>query len=248
MMMDKKFKPTNELILCAFVDGQLSHNSTEIIINAMEEDADLREQVYQLRRAKDLMKIGFNTASPPSGNVQKTKKSILKKCIPAIAASIFTISIGLGAGGLGFYLGTQFNNDPVQSVASNHQTQADKIVLHISESDPKQYVTALDYAENFMKEHEKNGGQIVIIAHAGGVNLLRADVTPYEKQVIEMMNNYNNVYFIACANAIRNLRKKGIEPVLLENVRLDKPAMDHIIEYVQAGWQYKKVKDLMKES
>ena len=246
-MIDKKPKQINELILCAFVDGQLSHNSTEMIINAMEEDAALREQVYQLRRAKDLMRIGFNTASPPSGDSQEVKKSIWKKCIPAVAASIVIMSIGLGSGVVGYYVGTKFNYDSIQTVASSNQLQADKIILHISESDPKQYVTALDYAENFMKEHEENGGQIVIIAHAGGVDLLRADVTPYEKQVIEMMNNYNNVYFIACANAIRNLRKKGIEPVLLENVRLEKPAMDHIIEYVQAGWQYKKVKDMMKQ-
>jgi hypothetical protein len=51
-----------------FVDGQLDAAHNEKIIKAMEDDLEIRERVYQLRRTKDLMKLGFGDASTRPGN------------------------------------------------------------------------------------------------------------------------------------------------------------------------------------
>lgn len=59
--------------LGSFVDGQLDAAHTEKIIKVMEDDPEIRERVYQLRRAKDLMKLGFGDASTRPGNTAKEK-------------------------------------------------------------------------------------------------------------------------------------------------------------------------------
>ncbi len=46
-------------LLGTFIDGELDAVNREAIINAMETDPLLRERVYRLRRARDLMQLGF---------------------------------------------------------------------------------------------------------------------------------------------------------------------------------------------
>jgi anti-sigma factor RsiW len=55
--------------LGSFVDGLLDAAHTGKIIKAMEDDPEIRERVYQLRRTKDLMKLGFADASTRPGNI-----------------------------------------------------------------------------------------------------------------------------------------------------------------------------------
>jgi len=59
--------------LGSFVDGLLDAAHTEMIIKAMEDDPQIRDRVYQLRRAKDLMKLGFGDADTRPGNTAKEK-------------------------------------------------------------------------------------------------------------------------------------------------------------------------------
>ena len=55
----------DENMLGAFVDGQLDPAGCETVVEAMAQDPALRQQVERLRRAKDLMRIGFASATPP---------------------------------------------------------------------------------------------------------------------------------------------------------------------------------------
>lgn len=61
-----------------FVDGLQDAAHSEKIIKAMEDDPVIRERVYQSRRAKDLMRLGFGDASPPSSNTVQSKFRIWK--------------------------------------------------------------------------------------------------------------------------------------------------------------------------
>ena len=94
-------------MLGAFVDGLLDAEHTALVINKMEDDPETRDQVYQLRRAKDLMKLGFGNATAPSGKQPATKSSYWRHCTPAIAASITFLTVGLLAGSVGYYYGGQ---------------------------------------------------------------------------------------------------------------------------------------------
>ena len=57
--------------LAIFVDGLQDAAHSEQIIKAMEDDPEIRERVYQLRRAKDLMELAFGDAIAPPGKSVK---------------------------------------------------------------------------------------------------------------------------------------------------------------------------------
>lgn len=234
----------DEFTLGAFVDGQLDEETSESIINAMENNSDIRESVYELRRAKDLMKIGFSGISLS----EKDNKTVSQwsRFYLAIAASITAITLSLGSGYFGYYYATQNPLSNRIAESSTIEQKSDRILLHISESNIEHFTSALDYVEDFLLEHQANGGEIAVIANAGGLDIMRAGISPYENKIINLMEKYNNIHFIACANSVKSLQKKGVNVNLIQQVRLNKPAMDHIIEYVQDGWTYQKMETQTK--
>jgi len=235
----------DDQVLAAFVDGVIDAEITETIINSMDRDMDVRERVYKLRRSKDLMKLAYGSACAPSNTPSNKKTSLWKRFALSIAASLTAISIVLCTGASGYYFG-QHKQYALNINPSSIYQNSNHILLHISESDTKQFSAALSYAENFLNIQEPKGRKIAVVANSTGLDILRAGVSPFEKKIRNMIKKYDNVFFIACANSIRNLREKGIEPVLIDKVRVEKPAMDHIISYVQKGWTYKKVQSLVK--
>ena len=118
---------------------------------------------------------------------------------------------------------------------------SDRVILRVSESDPRQFSAALRYVENFQDNNPQPASQMEVVANAGGLDLMRADVSPFKAQVVAMMKNHQNVHFIACLNGIRKLRRRGIEPDIIGDIATDKTAIDHIIDRLQAGWTYVKV-------
>ena len=79
-------------ILAAFVDNELDTETSESIINAMEQNMDVRERVYNLRRAKDLMKVAFSTAHTPAPQ-KKMKSPVWKRYSMSIAASLKNLPV-----------------------------------------------------------------------------------------------------------------------------------------------------------
>jgi len=240
-----KFDHLDDHTLGAYVDGELDTAGRELVLEAMHNDSATRERVYRLRRAKDLMKLGFENARAATPAVQDFKPNGWLPRWSGLAASIVLV-VSLGAGYLGYQGGKQLAFETTPPVAALAQQHVDKVLLHISKSDPQQFSAALDYTRKFLDEHSSGGGQIAVVANAGGLDLLRAGVSPFEEQILEMIRDYPNVHFIACANSIRALRKKGVTPVIITNVDSTLPAMDKIIQYVQQGYTYIKVKSLME--
>ncbi len=234
----------DEQTLNAFVDGQLDAEISEAIITEMDKNPQVREHVYQLRRAKDLVRLGFNNPPLPFENKHTLHTSQWHNFTLTLVASITAISIALGSGTFGFYFGKYKSDIIAETPLSESQHNGERILLHISESDTKKFATALAYTEKFLQSHKNNGGQIAVVANAGGLDLMRTGSSPFEKQINDIMNKYDNVYFIACANSIKYLHEKGINLKFIDKVQTDRPAMDHIIDYIRDGWKYKKVNSL----
>ena len=241
----QKHDQLDDDMLSAFVDGQFDPANCELVIDAMEKDSSVRERVYKMRRAKDLIKLGFGSAQAPTRTPFRFKTSWWYPEWFGLATSALMLVALLGAGSLGYFGGKHFAGEATANAPLALQ-KMDRILLHISESDPKQFMAALDYTRKFLEKHKHSGGQIAVVAHAGGLDLLREGVSPYEEQIIAMIRDYDNVHFIACASSIHALRKKGIEPVIIENIDSSMPAMDQIIQHVQQGWTYIKVKTFIK--
>ena len=225
----------DELTLNAFVDGQLDADSRRAVLEAMEQDPALREQVAGLRRAKDWMQAGFNTAQPATpARPDKTVSRLGLKY--GIAASLVAALIGLTGAFTGYLAGSQ------QQVA--YAENPDQVLLHLDESDPARFQAVLDYAESFLEKHHNSGARVEVIANAGGVDLLRTGTSPYQARIEQMINRYDNLEFIACSNALRNLRAMGVETRLLDEVEQDRTAVDHIVRRLRDGWSYRRVSEL----
>jgi intracellular sulfur oxidation DsrE/DsrF family protein len=236
----------DDQLLGAFVDDEIDAGNREAVIKAMEADPGVRERIYRLRRAKDLMKLGFGNARAPSSDTGNKSGRGWKLFSARMSASVAALAVSFGAGMLGHhYYGELETGNTNQAVAAVAQAQTDRVILHVSESDPKQFAAALAYTEKFLRAHESEGHQIDVVAHAGGLDMMRDDVSPLKAQIINMMEKHDNVHFIACANAIRILRKKGIETTIISGVNTDSTAFDHIVARLQSGgWKYVKVESL----
>ncbi len=90
--MMKNFDKPDGQMLGAFVDGHLDLEHSDAVIKAMHDDPDIREQVYQLRRAKDLMKLGFADAQAPSGGQQQSGSFGRRLFTTRIAASVAAVA------------------------------------------------------------------------------------------------------------------------------------------------------------
>jgi len=246
-----KIDEIDDNVLGMFVDGELGDENCEVVLAAMEDDPEIRENIYELRRAKDLMKLGFCSAKAP------TRTSVTPKtgrfCMSGMygmAASVLILVVSFGAGYLGFLSNGFLSN----GLSGNVEDQVvapmaqDRVLLHISESDPKKFMVVLDYARKFLDKHRERGSQVSVVANAGGLDMMREGVSPVKDEVLAMMQEYRNIHFIACANSIRALRKKGIEPVILKNIDTSKPAMEQIIKHVRDGWSYIRVRSVAGET
>ena len=246
-MKQEHIEHIDDLMVNAFVDGQLDAVHRQSVIAAMDASLETRERVYLMRRAKDLIKVGFETAETPSATAPAHGGRGLfgRRCSVGLAASLLMASIGFGSGMLGYYVNKQLSHPAqVGALAVAHTPSTNHVILHVSESDPKQFSAALRYVEHFLDGNQAPGSQIEVIANSGGLDLMRADKSPFKAQVVAMMQHHSNVHFIACANGIRNLRKLGIEPKIIGDIDTDKTAIDHIINRLQAGWTYVKVDDI----
>ncbi len=243
----QEFDHIDDQLLGSFVDGELDAAGSQTVIQAMHKDPVIRDRVYKLLRAKDLMRLGFRHEQLPADENPITQ-NVRRKYPSRLVASIAVLMISIASAFFGYKLGSHSTATSEHIAASATDPQLHRVILHIDESNPQFFSKALTYAIDYIRAHEAQGGEVAVIANASGIDLMRPNTTPFEQQVREIMRNYNNIHFIACAAAIRELQKKGINPVFFDNVDTHKPAMDQIIQHVQEGWTYIKVRNLVAES
>ena len=121
--------------------------------------------------------------------------------------------------------------------AASVPTQADRLLLHVASADPASLEAALDLAERAISEG--SGRQVEVVANEGGLDLLRADVTPFADRIAELAEQ--DVVFFACSTAIQRLRDKGVDVRVLPQANVRYSALDRVVLRLQEGWQYQKI-------
>lgn len=228
----------DEVMISAFVDNQVDAENREAIVKAMDEDPELRDQVYRIRRAKDLIKLAYGDSKPSEFSDKKFTKPFHRQCMMKIAAALSAVVIGLSAG----FAGYNYSQNTMAGFSLTELTQEkdERIILHIDASDPEQFESILAYTQQFLNQHKDNGkAQIEVVANAGGIDLLREDF-PLSEKVASIMDEHDNITFIACTNAINKLRAQGINPAMIKDVETETAALTHIIERLNSGWTYVK--------
>ncbi len=230
-------EPISDELLHTYLDGELDAKSFQAVSIAMQTDPGLRLRAEKMRATKSLVQCAFANAVPPTRERPLTVKNRWFQ-LYGIAASFIALAICFTAGMVG-YKTAPYYMDRVQATATT--MDAKRLVLHIGESDPDRFAATLDYAEKVLLSRKTEDMVIEVVTNAGGIDLLRDGVSPYKARVAALMQQHQNIHFFACMNTLRNLERQGVKANLMNNVRTEKTAVDHIVNRVLEGWTYIKM-------
>lgn len=234
--------------LSAFVDGQLDKDEKSRILSAISNDGELSRRACELRRLRELVQHAYDTPpSPPRRLTDAVRTPLWRQ---AIAAALL-LMLGGAAGWVGHAQQQPLNLkamylDEEKAFQTANLVQAPmrgerKILLHISSAEPDKLERALDTAEQLLSTYHSlhQPVELELVANAGGLDLLRADVSPFADRVKALQRQYDNLTFLACQTAIDRLRhEQHITPDLLPEALITPNALDEILNRLQQGWMY----------
>jgi uncharacterized protein len=235
-------------IINAYVDGELDGPEKEKFKQDIKLDEQLAEKVHSICELKKTLKSNYGQMPlPESGDRSRT--GFYQSYIKSTAVAVLVLCVGL-------FLGININSVQIKSDFAGQNDvingvkltpvdlqQPNKIILHVSESDPEVLYKTLYQIDSILQAYSKSKKpfELEVVANSGGIDLFRNDVSPYKDRIKQIIKNYNNVSFIACSNAMEKLRLKGIEPDLIADTKTGVTAIDQIVKRLQEGWVYLKV-------
>ncbi len=243
----KKIEHVSDELINSFIDDQLSADEKNQLLEAINADPELGAQVCDAQRLKVLVSHAYQR-TPHSAQQGSRGASALLKYRHAMAAGLILV-VGTFSGWfahnwwdpLGLQSGRQqvYYLQPEQLAAKWSGQQ--KVVLHVGSSEPGKLKASLDQAEYLLNRYHHAGRQIQmeLVVSGGGLDLLRADVSPYAERIKSMKATYGTLSFIACRQTIDRLQKGGVEVRLLpETTQLPTSALDEVVTRLQQGWTY----------
>ncbi|MFW2373687.1 MAG: hypothetical protein ACN4GM_11250 [Gammaproteobacteria bacterium] len=230
----------------AFIDDELDQQDKLAIKIAMEDDAVLRSRIQNLCTLKKAVKHSYQQLPVVDAGSTRNRTITAGRWMQS-AAMVSFLTIGLIFGWL--VRGEYDSGEQTMDIANSVQLDAEvseqhsKVILHVSSSEPDKLSYTLQQVSSIIEKYTRHqmGYEIEVVAHASGIDLLREDVSPYKKEIMDVMERHRNVTFIACSNAIERLRLQGIAPKLITRTRTDMTAVDQIVKRLQQGWVYLKV-------
>ncbi len=228
-----------------FIDKQLDNEEMDAIHQALLENKDLRERVCQLKAVRELVAYAYSEV-PASRYQYSHKKSPYSIYARAIAATVLLI-----AGVLLGWSTYQFSPNAVNTVSAENtfkyvanRVAVDdvqrKIVLHIDSGDLRVMNAALNEVDYLLASYNKakHPMKLDIVTNKAGINLLRANVSPYIDRLQKMSDDYK-VSFFACQQSItKAMKKEGVEIILMPGVISNKTAKELIPKRIENGWVY----------
>jgi len=231
----------------AFIDGQMDAIEKRLFLQEMANDARLQEQVCQFRGLKEYVRHAYEIEELPQMQDRRCRSG--RRFRNAAIAATFLLAFGFTLGwfthGAGESVARSTALAPGDSINDLEGALAyaeERVLLHIGRADTAKFDHVLDQAERLLRTYRAQNIRVEVIANAGGLDLVREDASPYSDRIREMMMRYDNLRFVACANAIERLEKNdGVKAVLVEDTDVAPSAVEHIIERIQKGWVYIKV-------
>jgi intracellular sulfur oxidation DsrE/DsrF family protein len=235
--------------LNAFVDGQLDADEKSRILSALNGDDELNRRACELHRLHDLVQHAYDL--PPSASIRQPVNTQRRGWRQAVAATVM-LAVGGTLGWVAHARQLQPLNlqamylDEEKAFQTSELDQAPmqgehKILLHLSSAEPEKLEHALTTVENLLKRYQQRAQpvEVELIANAGGLDLLRADISPYAKRVSALQRQYDNLTFVACQNAMDRLRRDTHQnPDLLPEALVTPNALEEILLRLQQGWVY----------
>jgi intracellular sulfur oxidation DsrE/DsrF family protein len=234
--------PYTEDEVQGFADRRLTGEAARRMLGALEADPSLADRVQDCRMVNDVLRHAFGEVEPPPRRRTRGRRTGSPRRAAA-AAALF-----LPAGFLAGWLMHSLHADrPAANLLAGGVTLPAQgrehlsTVFHIDVSDRALVSQMLDRAEAVLTAYAGQDMQVEVVANASGLDLLRADNPAFAARVRRMMDEYDNLAFVACANSIRRLREQGVDVRLVERTHTRATAIDHVVERLRQGWTYIKI-------
>ncbi len=233
--------------LSAFVDGELSADDRIHLHDLLSGDTERTAEACQLRKLKEMVREAYREVPDPA---RRAADPLVRSSGLARAASVFLI-VALSSAA-GWYGHQQWGNvtgergpgvDRIVSIGER-DTESSRILLHLASGDQEKMRVALQQLESF-GENGKNSAhpvQVELIVNGDGLDLVRADASPYAERIRQLLSAYSSVSILACRRAIEQSKAvKGIDVHLLPGISTAPSALERIIARLRDGWTYVKV-------
>ena len=125
-------------------------------------------------------------------------------------------------------------------VASPLQPQTHRVVIQISEDDPKAMNVALNNAENLNAYFKARNEpvQIEFVAYGPGLTMVRSDTSPVKERLLKM-SSMKNITFSGCGNTLEKASKlEGRQISLVPEAHLVPTGIARIVQLEEEGWTY----------
>lgn len=242
----KQDQAISDEFLNAFVDDQLDPAEKSQAFDMIEQDEVLKARVCELRGLKARVQHAY--LNPPQPARSSTKNWLGGARYHQVLAASLLLVVGSISGWFAHnWTGYASERELMHllQVVQRNESGADshKLMIHVGTANPIRLATALDEAENLLASSQRTNRpmQVEIIANGRGLDLLRADTSPYARRIALMQEKYPNLDLMACGQTLRNLRAKGVDVRLLPNTGVASSALDQITLRLKQGWGYTKV-------
>lgn len=239
MSREQKF---SDEFLSAFVDDQLTPDEKSRVYPQIAGDQALSREVCELRKLRDLVRLAYKDVEPPTAKLHAAPR---RRTGLGIAAAVAVMISGV----VGWVLHERtVASDTTNTyvVAPNQIPEAAlgepvKIVVHLSEDEPEHVRQVLDDVEGLLRLYRASAqpARIEVVMNGDGLGLVRADTSTAPERVRRMQNEYDNLSFVACQNAIDRLKRdRGIVAQLLPGVVVTDSGMAQLMRRQHQGWAY----------
>ena len=219
----------------AFVDGELDQAEWGRIAERMRHDETLRAEVCAARSLKDMLRHAY--AAAPRAPQREHARGRRWAAVAALCL------VSAGAGWLAHDVllpGVTETEVALTDGASLREVPNDRVVLHVSLSRREILQAALDEVDDVLRAARRDGRhlQVEIVANSSGLDLLRADTSPFATRIEALRLRYPELTLVACNQTIDRLRERGIQVRLLSGVQVAPSALDQIVKRLRGGWAY----------
>ena len=118
--------------------------------------------------------------------------------------------------------------------------ESENYIVHVTSGEQAQMRLALEKVRTLISSAEPGQPRLVeVVANEKGLDLLRSDRTPFNKEISALAGE--DVIFYACSKAIQRLEEQGIEVRLVPEANPRYSALDRVVIRMKDGWQYVKI-------
>jgi intracellular sulfur oxidation DsrE/DsrF family protein len=123
--------------------------------------------------------------------------------------------------------------DPAKPAASVAAAQKHRVVIQVSDPDPRLWAQAINYTENLRQLLGKDNVEIEVVALGLGIGVLKLD-SPHGTRVSDSLKQ--GVKFSACESTMK--RQKLTTGDMLPDIGYTPGGLVRILERQREGWNY----------